>query len=123
MSYVVYIIYIYIAYGFGGAEYFPDPKDYYKYNNDKGSFDFFKPNIEVDMLLDLDKKEFRCCIVGHDRNKELKLWNLPKKDDGWVPHIGLWEKNIQLRIAKIQVDWYAINKNDIFKLLSTTQCI
>ena len=70
-------------------------------------------NCEVDMLLDLDNKEFRLCIVGKlesdkEYTEEAILYDI-KVFDGLVPHFNFDSfktETQKIQIAKIPLEWH-----------------
>lgn len=88
----------------------------YEHNNgiSKAHFEFKKG--EIDMLLDINKRELRFCVVGKKEKGEAKLYQLPKQTQGWIPHLIAEHKGIQFRIAKIPIELYGIAYfEDIFQ--------
>ena len=77
---------------------------------------FNQEKIDIDMLLDLDKKdqELRFCVVGMDIDDETKiaiLNNIPEDNAaGFVPYFNLHRHahGAQLRIVEIPVSWYGV---------------
>ena len=73
---------------------------------------FNQDKFDVDMLLDLDKKELRFCVVGMDINDETKiaiLKNIPQDNaSGFVPYFNLHRHShgAQLRIIEVPISWY-----------------
>lgn len=70
-------------------------------------------NCEVDMLLDLDKKEFKLCIVGKLESDEKYTQEAILYDievlDGLVPHFNFdsYKKDVQkIQVAKVPIEWY-----------------
>eukprot|EP01084_Bolivina_argentea_P239197 402050_1 len=51
-----------------------------------GNLGLRKSEIEVDMLLDLEKEELRICVVGN-KEKEAEIWPVPKCRKGYKPHL------------------------------------
>eukprot|EP01083_Nonionella_stella_P154286 496950_1 len=75
------------------------------------SLDHFNANAncEVDMLLNCDEGTLSFCIVGNDdKNKEARLWGMPKLK--WVPHFNI-PGQAGLQIAQIPTQWYGIHKD------------
>ena len=85
---------------------------------------FHKEKIEVDLLLDIDKKELRFGVVGEkENNKEAiisKIEYPDKQNKGFVPHINfggnLYAKPTKVQIAKIPVEMYRESYDDIFTI-------
>ena len=72
-----------------------------------------KELYEIDIYLDLQKNELKICLVGElTKDKELKSWGLPK-GLGWVPHFNLYYKNTEIRIARIPMEWYGEQNNEL----------
>ena len=66
--------------------------------------------------MDVDKGKLNLCVVGQKNEKnEAKLWNLPIKKLGWVPHCNVRSPKSELRIAKIPEKWYGEIVENIFK--------
>eukprot|EP01084_Bolivina_argentea_P095846 172308_1 len=101
-------------------QWFPNNRSNFNFKTNRGIDDhdlsgLKKTNIEVDILLNIDKSELCICAVG-DRNKtEAKMWDLPVYKQGWVPHIVFYVNKSEAKIASIAVDWYGIKKDNIFK--------
>merc|ERR1712228_501188 len=95
---------------------------------------FKKKEIEVDILLDLDKKELRFCANGlldemdpkckdeeNGKQKilhenEPKMWNFPIENKiGWCPHINMGTcPNTTSRVAKIPIECYGVKIDNLF---------
>ena len=88
--------------------------DYYQYNNGISKAHFRFKRGEVDMLLDIDKGELKFCVVGKMDKGEAVLYNLPKQEIGWVPHLIANSNNIEFRIAMISVDLYGKPIDNMF---------
>eukprot|EP00483_Globobulimina_turgida_P002891 UN02896 len=90
----------------------------YKEHNNASSWYFCKQSeCQVDRYLDLDKLEIKWCIVGDtdSKHEEPKLFKLPKRKTGWVPHINMHDKQTQLGVASIPTELYGIDNEYIFK--------
>lgn len=79
---------------------------YYKHNNGVSHGNFKFKEGEVDMMLDIDKGELKFCVVGKKDKGEPMLYNLPKQENGWIPHLLASSIATELRIAKISSDLY-----------------
>eukprot|EP01084_Bolivina_argentea_P239193 402043_1 len=77
-----------------------------------GNLGLRKSEIEVDMLLDLEKEELRICVVGN-KEQEAKIWPVPKCKAGYKPHLHLVDVDIT-RLCRIPVNWYGLEKDGIF---------
>ena len=86
----------------------------YNCKHNGGKFDASKfGNCEVDMYLDLDKKELRMSVVGKDE-KDSKyaqeaIWYGVSNDSGWVPHFNFsayFRQSQKVQIAKVPLEWY-----------------
>ena len=83
---------------------------------------FDKKQLEVDLLLDIDKKELRICVVGKKgKDKEAVISNVEypdKQNKGFVPHINFGGsgqlQSVKVRIVKLPVDLYGEPHDDIF---------
>ena len=86
-------------------------------DHEKCNKKYFKEleNGEVDILLNLNENTLAICVVGHSEAPyEAKLTNLPKKEDGWVPHLDTNSRDQTLQIAKIPVAWYGVHEENVF---------
>ena len=109
---------------------------YTNINNKKCKVDtqFRQKEVEVDMLLNLDKKELRFCANGlldgmktdtrswqtenrKDEENEPKMWNLPAENKlGWCPHVNFGTAaKATARVAKIPVECYGIKIDKLFE--------
>eukprot|EP01084_Bolivina_argentea_P239194 402044_1 len=99
------------CYGISYSEWFS--RGHQEKKNNGASLDQFKKNeIEVDILLDLEKEELRICVVGN-KEQEAKIWPVPKCKAGYKPHLHLVDVDIT-RLCRIPVNWYGLEKDGIF---------
>ena len=70
-------------------------------------------NCEVDILLDLDSKEMRMCIVGKkDSNENCTqeaIWHDMDVSNGWIPHFNFGYSQIRdqkIQIVQVPFNWY-----------------
>ena len=99
------------------------PKDgksldgYYGSHNNSDRLHFDAEQVEVDMLLDVDKGELNFCVVGQLEKGEAKMFGLPiggEDGNGWVPHMNTTTETTSLKIAKIAVEFYGQSMDEIF---------
>ena len=93
-------------------------------NNEIDLHHFHKEKCQVDILLDVDKKELKICLVGEcSQDKEAKITNisyLDNTDKGFVPHLNIGSTSkddpIKVQIAKIPIEWYGQQCDHIFTI-------
>ena len=108
----MYYIPLYTAYGISGNNQYYDKST----SHNKINTNHFHAATNVDLLLDVDNGKLNLCEVGNRSDtKEAKLWNLPIGNHGWLPHFNIFGAQIQLRLAKIPVLWYGVQKSNIFE--------
>merc|ERR1712154_651844 len=83
-----------------------------------GTTHFYRPNLEVDILLNLENGELRICVVGMlSEDKEAILYGINQRDNanGWLPHLNIFNNGdgdrydtggSEVRIAEIDPKFY-----------------
>eukprot|EP00483_Globobulimina_turgida_P002040 UN02042 len=83
------------VYGIARNRWYPKDQnkfEYFKFHNNISIDHFNRTNLEIDILLNVDKRELKLCVVGLcDKEKEALLWNLDQTKNGYVPHFNLFE--------------------------------
>ena len=75
----------------------------------------FRRDCEIDMLLNMDEKTLRWCVVGKNEEKHIiKFTNIPLQSNGYVPHFNVYYTNLEMRLAQIPPSLFGKAK-DIFK--------
>eukprot|EP01084_Bolivina_argentea_P106370 190366_1 len=70
----------------------------WEYTNGINRAHFKEQKCQIDILLDADKGTLQLCIVGKcDDKHELRIWNLPQSNTGWLPHINVYGANQNFR--------------------------
>merc|ERR1712048_447925 len=60
-----------------------------------------KPELMVDVKLDLKKGEMHYMIVGDAEKKLVKMTGVPKSEKGYVPHMNIYYEGMNVQVKKI----------------------
>jgi hypothetical protein len=65
---------------------------------------------EIDMLFNVDLGELCFQLVGSSI-AVIKFDDIPTDNqNGWVPHFDIYTKQVTIRLAKISISWFGIQK-------------
>eukprot|EP01084_Bolivina_argentea_P264468 447994_1 len=109
-----------IVYGMANCDqWFPyvDGMDYPDHNEASSWYFCQQKECEVDMLLDLNKRQIKYCIVGDTNPKHEYpiLYKIPKRKSGWIPHINFHDTETRIRAAAIPIELFGVAHEFIFK--------
>ena len=74
-------------------------------------------DLEVDIYVDADQGIFKFCMVTDDDIIDAKTegvitgLNNSKNEDGWLPHLHLYNTDVQFRICEIDSQCYGKSMN------------
>ena len=88
--------------------YSSDQVDYQHHNDVSTWFLSRERHCEVDMRLDVKKRQIEWCLVGDADRRRPKLFKLPRTAHGWVPHINIHDVTTKIRMASIPTDLFGV---------------